>query len=83
MVEAIQEVICRHHEFVESSTQIGTCSLCGQRRQYLLAASKGKDTVIERGHIGGHLTMIHPPPLQETPAVIKLHSLPQRCGVGK
>lgn len=54
--------ICTHEEYIESSSLVGTCKLCGQVRQYFFGA-KQTPLILKRGHLNGLMTEISPPSL--------------------
>lgn len=56
--ETEQTVICLHKEDIVGT--IGTCKLCGQKRQYDFTNTKDPPKVIKRGRINGLLTDIIP-----------------------
>ena len=58
------EIVCRHYEIIGDG-MIGRCIYCRQERLFKL----GKAEIIKRGHIGGTLTMIQPPPLAKVPTI--------------
>ncbi len=66
-------VICRHIESINSEN-VGTCRLCGQRRQY---HDGEKPVLLKRGRINGEVTFVTPPDL--TPLPIAIHSQPALC----
>lgn len=60
--EDMGTAVCTHSEYIESSSLLGTCRLCGQVRQYFFKA-KEAPVILKRGHLNGLMTEIAPPSL--------------------
>ena len=58
MAETEEAVICVHKESLLG--HFGTCTLCGQKREYDFANTKAPPKLIKRGRINGLLTNVTP-----------------------